>query len=54
LQLAVGIGWKAGTGLKPLSAITERAGRASAGQNARLDDVTAGLVVRDGTTARDR
>jgi hypothetical protein len=31
-----------------------RAGRASAGQNARLDDVTAGLVVRDSTTAGDR
>jgi hypothetical protein len=55
LQLAVGIGWKGGAGLEPLSAVTVRGlGAHVRDSDGRLDDVTAGLVVLDDTTAGDR
>jgi hypothetical protein len=55
LQLAVGIGWKAGTGLEPLSAVTRPGlGAQVRDSDGRLEDVIAGLVVLDDTTAGDR
>jgi hypothetical protein len=58
LQLAVGHRLEragTGTGLKPLSALTIRGlGAQVRDSDGRLDDLTAGLVVLDDTTAGDR